>query len=105
MFLTCISPKIPLSGLYSPVAVSVSISSALFSISLMESGKLAKGKCENGYLNMGGNADIITFDFSAYNSTITAVTFDVTIPNWTSEKNDPVGPLAFKPPYREFASV
>ncbi len=48
---------------------------------------LAKGKWENGYLNMGGNADIITFDFSAYNSTITAVTFDVTIPNWTSEKN------------------
>lgn len=49
--------------------------------------ELAKGKWENGYLNMGGNADIITFDFSAYNSTITAVTFDVTIPNWTSEKN------------------
>lgn len=49
--------------------------------------ELAKGTWENGFLNMGGNADIITFDFSAYNSTITAVTFDVTIPNWTSEKN------------------
>lgn len=49
--------------------------------------ELAKGTWDNGYLNMGGNADIITFDFSAYNSTITAVTFDVTIPNWTSEKN------------------
>ena len=50
--------------------------------------ELAKGKWENGYLNMGGNADIITFDFSAYtNSTIKAVTFDVTIPNWTETKN------------------
>ena len=49
--------------------------------------ELVKGTWDNGYLNMGGNADIITFDFSAYNSTITAVTFDVTIPNWTSEKN------------------
>lgn len=49
--------------------------------------ELAKGTWDNGYLNMGGNADIITFDFSAYNSTIIAVTFDVTIPNWTSEKN------------------
>ncbi|MEE0923709.1 MAG: hypothetical protein UIB40_05220 [Paludibacteraceae bacterium] len=49
--------------------------------------ELAKGTWDNGYLNMGGNADIITFDFSAYNSTITAVTFDVTIPNWTSEQN------------------
>ena len=50
--------------------------------------ELAKGKWENGYLNMGGNADIITFDFSAYtNSTIKAVTFDVTIPNWAETKN------------------
>lgn len=49
--------------------------------------ELAKGTWENGFLNMGGNADIITFDFSAYNSTITAVTFDVTIPKWDSEHN------------------
>ena len=49
--------------------------------------ELAKGTWDNGYLNMGGNADIITFDFSAYNSTIIAVTFDVTIPKWDSEHN------------------
>ena len=48
---------------------------------------LAKGTWDQGYLNMGGNADYITFDFSAYNSTITSVEFDVTIPNWTEEKN------------------
>lgn len=48
---------------------------------------LAKGTWDNGYLNMGGNADYITFDFSAYTSTIEAVEFDVTIPNWAAEKN------------------
>lgn len=42
---------------------------------------------ENGYFNMGKNADYITFDFSAYNSTIEAVEFDVTIPNWAETKN------------------
>ena len=42
---------------------------------------------ENGYFNMGKNADYITFDFSAYNSTIEAVEFDVTIPNWAADKN------------------
>ncbi len=36
---------------------------------------------------MGGNADYITFDVSAYNSTILSVSFDVTIPGWTTEKN------------------
>lgn len=49
--------------------------------------ELAKGTWDKGFLNMGGNADIITFDFSAYSCTIKAVAFDVTIPNWTSEKN------------------
>ena len=35
-----------------------------------------------GYLNLGSNNDYITFDFSAYETTITTVEFDVTIPNW-----------------------
>ena len=48
---------------------------------------LAKGTWDAGFLNMGGNADYITFDFSSYAATIAAVEFDVTIPNWTSEKN------------------
>ena len=48
---------------------------------------LAKGTWDQGFLNMGGNADYITFDFSAYNATIKAVEFDVTIPNWAAEKN------------------
>ena len=48
---------------------------------------LAKGTWDPGYLNMGGNADYITFDFSAYETTIESVAFDVTIPLWTAEKN------------------
>jgi len=48
---------------------------------------LEKGKWDPGYLNMGGNADYITFDFSAYETTIESVAFDVTIPLWTAEKN------------------
>ena len=48
---------------------------------------LAKGTWDQGYLNMGGNADYITFDFSAYDAAIEAVEFDVTIPNWTETKN------------------
>lgn len=48
---------------------------------------LEKGKWDPGYLNMGGNADYITFDFSAYNAVIEAVEFDVTIPNWAEGKN------------------
>ena len=48
---------------------------------------LAKGIWDQGFLNMGGNADYITFDFSAYAATIEAVEFDVTIPNWTETKN------------------
>ena len=36
---------------------------------------------------MGANSDYITFDFSAYNATITSVSFDVTIPNWAENKN------------------
>ena len=48
---------------------------------------LEKGKWDPGDLNMGGNADYITFDFSAYNAVIEAVEFDVTIPNWAEEKN------------------
>lgn len=42
---------------------------------------------ENGYFNMGKNADYITFDFSAYNATIISVSFDVTIPKWEETKN------------------
>ena len=48
---------------------------------------LAKGTWDQGYLNMGGNADYITFDFSAYETTIQSVSFDVTIPGWTETKN------------------
>ena len=48
---------------------------------------LTKGNWAQGYLNMGGNADYITFDFSAYAATIRAVEFDVTIPNWEATKN------------------
>jgi hypothetical protein len=36
---------------------------------------------------MGGNADYITFDFSAYQTVIESVEFDVTIPNWDMTKN------------------
>lgn len=42
---------------------------------------------ENGYFNMGKNADYITFDFSAYETIIQSVSFDVTIPNWEAAKN------------------
>lgn len=48
---------------------------------------LAKGTWEQGYLNMGVNADYITFDFSAYDAVIEAVEFDVTIPNLDANKN------------------
>ena len=48
---------------------------------------LEKGKWDAGYLNMGGNADYITFDFSAYQTSIVAVEFDVTIPLWAEGKN------------------
>jgi uncharacterized membrane protein YgcG len=36
---------------------------------------------------MDGNADYITFDFSAYNTNIERVEFDVTIPKWEETKN------------------
>ena len=42
---------------------------------------------KQGYLNMGANSDYVTFDFSAYNTTIVSVSFDVTIPNWAATKN------------------
>ncbi|MBR4704058.1 MAG: hypothetical protein IKP02_00460 [Paludibacteraceae bacterium] len=42
---------------------------------------------EQGYLNMGSNADYITFDLSAYGTIIQSVSFDVTIPNWAEGKN------------------
>ena len=48
---------------------------------------LVKGTWDPGFLNMGGNADYITFDFSAYDAVIEAVEFDVTIPNWAEGKN------------------
>ena len=48
---------------------------------------MTKSTWDAGFLNFGGNADYITFDFSAYSATIAAVEFDVTIPNWTAEKN------------------
>ena len=44
-------------------------------------------KWDQGWLNLGSNADYITFDFSAYQSTIASVEFDVTIPNWAETKN------------------
>ena len=48
---------------------------------------MSKSTWDQGFLNLGGNADYITFDFSAYNATITSVSFDVTIPNWAETKN------------------
>jgi len=48
---------------------------------------MTKSTWAQGYLNLGGNADYITFDFSAYAATIEAVEFDVTIPNWEASKN------------------
>ena len=48
---------------------------------------MTKSTWDQGFLNMGGNADYITFDFSAYAATIDTVTFDVTIPNWAETKN------------------
>ena len=44
-------------------------------------------KWVQGYLNMGANSDYVTFDFSAYTSTISSVSFAVTIPNWAANKN------------------
>ena len=48
---------------------------------------MSKSTWDQGFLNLGGNADYITFDFSAYNATITSVSFDVTIPKWEETKN------------------
>ena len=48
---------------------------------------MSKSTWDQGYLNLGSNADYITFDFSAYQTTIKAVEFDVTIPNWAESKN------------------
>jgi len=48
---------------------------------------MTKSTWDQGYLNLGGNADYVTFDFSTYSSTIEAVEFDVTIPNWDVTKN------------------
>ena len=47
----------------------------------------ASSQWNQGYLNLGSNNDYITFDFSAYNTTIVSVSFDVTIPNWAAAKN------------------
>lgn len=57
-------------------------------VSISASLNAAKGgKWEQGYMNMGANSDYISFDFSAYDATLISVTFDVTIPNWASDKN------------------
>lgn len=48
---------------------------------------MSKSTWDQGFLNLGSNADYITFDFSAYNATITSVSFDVTIPKWEETKN------------------
>ena len=45
------------------------------------------GKWDQGFMHMGANSDYISFDFSAYDATLISVTFDVTIPNWASDKN------------------
>lgn len=47
----------------------------------------ASSQWNQGYLNLGSNNDYITFDFSAYSTTIVSVSFDVTIPNWAATKN------------------
>jgi pectate lyase len=51
------------------------------------SANMTKSTWDQGFLNMGGNADYITFDFSAYNATIGSVSFDVTIPNLDAAQN------------------
>ena len=57
-------------------------------LSIVASLNASKGsKWDQGFLHMGANSDYITFDFSAYNATITSVSFDVTIPNWAEDKN------------------
>ncbi|MBQ7438502.1 MAG: hypothetical protein IJV28_00865 [Paludibacteraceae bacterium] len=57
-------------------------------LSIVASLNAGKGsKWDQGFLHMGANSDYITFDFSAYNATITSVSFDVTIPNWVEDKN------------------
>ena len=57
-------------------------------LSIVASLNAGKGsKWDQGFLHMGANSDYITFDFSAYNATITSVSFDVTIPNWAEDKN------------------
>ena len=57
-------------------------------LSIVASLTAGKGsKWDQGFLHMGANSDYITFDFSAYSSTITSVSFDVTIPNWAEGKN------------------
>ena len=46
---------------------------------------MSKSTWDQGFLNLGGNADYITFDFSSYAASIEAVEFDVT--NWQETKN------------------
>ena len=48
---------------------------------------MSKSTWDQGFLNLGGNADYITFDLSAYGTIIQSVSFDVTIPNWAADKN------------------
>ena len=57
-------------------------------VAIIASLNASKGsKWDQGYVHMGTNSDYITFDFSAYETVITSVSFDVTIPTWTETNN------------------
>ena len=71
-----------------PSVANQGIPSNFSQLSIVASLNAGKGsKWDQGFLHMGTNSDYITFDFSAYNATITSVSFDVTIPNWVENKN------------------
>ena len=71
-----------------PSVANQGIPAGFSQLSIVASLNAGKGsKWDQGFLHMGANSDYITFDFSAYNATITSVSFDVTIPNWAEDKN------------------
>ena len=71
-----------------PSVTNGGIPEAFGQVAIIASLNASKGsKWDQGFVHMGTNSDYITFDFSAYNSVITSVSFEVTIPTWTENNN------------------
>ena len=71
-----------------PSVTNGGIPEAFGQVAIIASLNASKGsKWDQGFVHMGTNSDYITFDFSAYNSVITSVSFEVTIPTWTETNN------------------